>query len=144
MIQKTLIKRHQLENIVPLAFTLSSVLIIYSYYYDQYYNYVGILFMAVGLLLWWWGKLTLGDAFTMLPKAKMLVIKGIYSKVKHPIYIGLSLVLMGWSVFLWSGFLTIFTLVTIIILFTRAYFEEKALLKKYGKKYQKYKDDTWF
>lgn len=137
-------KRCHLENIFPLAFTLISVWIIYAYYKNQYYNYGGIVLIAIGLILWWTGKITMGDAFTMLPKAKKLITTGIYSKIRHPIYLGFSLTVTGWAIFLFSPGWFITALITILFLTLRVHLEEKALLKKYGEVYQKYKNSTWF
>ena len=137
-------KRHQIENIVPLIFTLVSIWIVYVYLQYRIYNYVGVGLMLVGLAVWWAGKITLGDAWAVKAKAKKLVKKGIYSKIRHPLYLGFSLVILGWAVFIPCLFWAIAVVIAIIILVMRARKEEKVLLKKFGKKYKKYKESTWF
>jgi len=70
---------------------------------------------------------------------KKLVTVGIYSKLRHPIYLG--------RIFVNLGFLIIFpilpmlfvTIFFIIVWCLMAIYEETILIKKFGKKYKKYK-----
>lgn len=67
-----------------------------------------------------------------------LIIRGIYSKIRHPLYLGLVLIFLGY--FLVSG--TAGALIHISCLMAYLpigiYFEEKNLLKKYGSAYSEY------
>jgi protein-S-isoprenylcysteine O-methyltransferase Ste14 len=73
-----------------------------------------------------------------------LVTSGIYSRIRHPMYIGLVLLHIGFplifksfaaacSTVLWAGFITVWT-----------YFEEKNLERRFGQPYLDYKRQTWF
>jgi protein-S-isoprenylcysteine O-methyltransferase Ste14 len=137
-------KRHYVENLLPLLFILISVGIIYYYFRYKTHNYFGIAFMIIGLLIWWFGKLTLGDAWAIKAKAKKLVTKGIYSKIRHPIYVGLTLTLVGWAFYIPCPVWAIASIVAVIIFIVRARKEEKVLSNKFGKRYQKYKQKSWF
>lgn len=77
-------------------------------------------------------------------EADQLVTRGIYSKIRHPMYIGLVLLHFGFpfifrsfvaclSTVLWAGFISIWTR-----------FEEKNLEQRFGQKYIDYKKQTWF
>lgn len=139
-----MVKRHQIENIVPFTFTLVSI-----YFFIKYFPFKNNLFFGVpvtiaGLTIWWSGKLALDDSFTALPKAKKLITKGIYSKFRHPIYIGWSLTLIGWGFLLESSMMILISIIITTFLIIKSYFEEKVLLKKFGRKYQEYKRKTWF
>ncbi|PIZ51775.1 hypothetical protein COY27_02530 [Candidatus Woesearchaeota archaeon CG_4_10_14_0_2_um_filter_33_13] len=138
------LKRYQIENVVPLLFTIISTYFVSAYRNYRYYNYVGIGFMVIGLLIWWIGKLNLDDAFHSGIKPKRLVQTGIYSKIRHPIYIGLVLTLFGWSVYLLSIMWLGVTISTLFVMILRAYKEERALFRKYGKRFIAYKLKTWF
>jgi protein-S-isoprenylcysteine O-methyltransferase Ste14 len=136
-------KSHQVQNLVPLIFTLTSIFIIYNFCRYCWYNYVGIVFMVIGLILWWWGKIKLGNSFSTFPKAKKLVTVGIYSKIRHPVYIGLCLTLIGWAIFTLSWFLGIITLIVVVISIIRAYLENQVLEKTFKKEYVQYKKKVW-
>jgi protein-S-isoprenylcysteine O-methyltransferase Ste14 len=67
-----------------------------------------------------------------------LVIRGLYSLVRHPLYLGIVLIFLGY--FLVSG--TVGALIhlfcLLIYLPIGIYFEERNLLKKYGSLYEDY------
>lgn len=67
-----------------------------------------------------------------------LVIRGIYAKVRHPLYLGLVLIFIGY--FLVSGTIGALIHLSCLIVYLPfgIYFEEKNLLKKYGSDYSDY------
>jgi protein-S-isoprenylcysteine O-methyltransferase Ste14 len=137
-------KRHHYENLLPLAFTIISIGIFIFYYWNRVHNYIGMVFTVVGLIIWWTGKLTLGDAWAIKAKAKKLVTKGIYSKIRNPIYLGLLLTMVGWAIYIPCPFWAVASLISIPIFIIRPKNEEKVLAEKFGKKYKDYKKKTWF
>lgn len=139
-----MIKRYQIENIVPLFFSIISLSLMINYFSISLFYFVGLFIIISGLIIWWIGKITLNDAFTAMPKARRLITKGIYSKIRHPIYIGLSLTLLGWLFLIYSSSLMILIILVIISLIIRGFFEEKVLIKKFGKEYSDYKKKSWF
>ncbi|MCS6844590.1 MAG: isoprenylcysteine carboxylmethyltransferase family protein [Caldilineales bacterium] len=63
---------------------------------------VGLALLAVGGVLGTWGMVTLGRNLTPFPKpveGGTLVTHGPYRLVRHPIYAGLILGTLGWSLF---------------------------------------------
>ena len=68
------LKRHHYENLLPLVFTLVSIGIFFFYFLNRTNNYIGAVLTIVGLVIWWSGKLTLGDAWAIRARAKKLVI----------------------------------------------------------------------
>jgi protein-S-isoprenylcysteine O-methyltransferase Ste14 len=85
---------------------------------------LGWLVAAVGLGVAWWGVRSLGRSLTPgtepLPGAP-LVISGAYAYVRHPIYLGIVLVLAGYTL-AWSNW----TLALVLGLVALGYFEGKA------------------
>jgi len=57
--------------------------------------YTGLLLSAVSLPLWVVARRQLGNAFTVMPEARQLVTHGLYSKIRHPIYVFGSLAYFG-------------------------------------------------
>lgn len=89
-------------------------------------------------------RVHIGKYFAVLPAAKGLATQGIYSKIRHPLYIFVDLVLLGvvlitglwWLVFIWG------VLVTLHLIYMEK--EEAVLLGAFGGKYTEYKKGTWF
>ena len=138
-----MLKRHEIEKIVPLTATIFSLNIFAKYYNPSVFYLLSLSVTLAGCVIWWLGVKTLGDAFSTLPKAKKLVKEGIYSKIRHPIYVGFSLILVGWCYIINSTTYYIAAFTLILILALRAYLEEKRLTEKFGEKYREYKKETW-
>ena len=97
---------------------LFSLLSIYPiiWRYSVTYSYsIGAIAIGLGLIIWWIGRLTLGDAATWAPLAKRLVTQGIYSKIRHPIYLGQALCAIGWVLIFESMLVRVIGLVIILI-----------------------------
>ncbi len=105
---------------------------------------VGLLFISVSYVLWIIARLQLGKAFSLKPKVAFLVTTGIYSKLRHPIYLFSILVLVGATIFFESIILLLLTTALTFIELWRREKEEELLLKKFGKKYKDYQKQTWF
>ncbi len=94
--------------------------------------------------LWLVAKRQLGEAFSVRPEARHLVTEGLYSKIRHPIYVfgstaffGAILALLGWSV-------VIAWVVVAAVQFRRAGREDQVLAQAFGQEYAAYRDRTWF
>ena len=97
-----------------------------------------------GLSLWIIAMVNLGKSLAVMPGADRLVSRGVYKYLRHPIYIGIIFTILGLMVASGSVFGLWFLVVIVIPLnIVRAYFEEKALLKKFGKEYEIYKSQTF-
>jgi protein-S-isoprenylcysteine O-methyltransferase Ste14 len=89
-------------------------------------------------------RVQLGSAFSVEAKASTLVTTGIYSRIRNPIYVFGSLMIVG--VIVWASrpiFLLVF-LVIIPLQVYRARNEERVLREKFGDAYLEYKQKTWF
>ena len=105
---------------------------------------VALCLSAGCLLLWLIARWQLGEAFSVAPEARQLVRRGLYSRIRHPIYVFgtlaflfLVLALMGWlALVIW--------LVVILIQVRRARQEERVLTEMFGEEYTTYRSRTWF
>lgn len=104
---------------------------------------ISILLVLFGATVWLVGKKTLGNFFTVSRHPRGLMTKGIYSKIRHPMYYGGILVYVGAALFFksWLGLgLTLFLVIPILFWFIKK--EEGLLYEKFGKEYPLYKKKT--
>jgi protein-S-isoprenylcysteine O-methyltransferase Ste14 len=97
-----------------------------------------------GVILW--SRANLGEAWSFIPSAAEqsgLVITGPYRLVRHPIYLGLSMVAVGQAIAFSSGPAFVVVLVAVIpSLLWRARVEEDLLTTVFGDRYLRYKTRT--
>ncbi len=89
---------------------------------------------VAGLLLWLTALRTLGRAITPFPHPRAdarLVASGVYAHVRHPIYGGGSLILLGYSLLTTSLLAFALTVVEIAVFDAKARLEEAWLEERY-------------
>jgi protein-S-isoprenylcysteine O-methyltransferase Ste14 len=102
-------------------------------------KYLGLVMFVIGVVF-----------FVLAEKTKSgvsdkgsLVTEGVYSRIRHPMYLGQLLMAVGLPVFA-QGFVTLcLSVVWIAQLIFWKFFEERQLIAKYPE-YQDYKKRTWF
>lgn len=95
-------------------------------------------------VLWFVARRQLGDAFSVTAQARHLVTRGLYIRIRHPIYVFgtmafllVVLALQGWpALSIWA--------IVILIQVVRVKREELVLGKTFGEKYAAYRAKTWF
>lgn len=108
--------------------------------------YFGIIIFLSGVILRWCAIFQLKKAFTVnvaINKEHTLKTNGLYTKIRHPSYSGLLLVLAGLSVSMSNiiSFLVISISIFAAINY-RIYVEEKVLTEEFGHSYIEYKAKT--
>jgi protein-S-isoprenylcysteine O-methyltransferase Ste14 len=96
---------------------------------------ISILILIPGVINWGWSVILI---LTRIPR-KELITTGPYSVVKHPLYIGVALLVLPWVGILCNTWLGI--LIGIIVYIGSRLFspeEEKVLLKIFGEEYAEY------
>jgi len=135
-------------NLITLAAALLAIVVWVGFHIDEtQWNGVkvaGAVVAGVSLVLLVVARLQLGGSFSVQAKAKRLVTKGLYARVRNPIYVfgalmlvGIAVVLGNWLLF---GFVVLLTPVQIV----RARKEEAVLAGAFGEEYARYKAGTWF
>lgn len=101
-------------------------------------NLVGVIFLAIGFIFHELSHRVHRQAHQQSEKIEKLVTEGIYSKIRHPGYLGLILMYFGFA-FSW-GILWILVPVVVFVILTvlTAIREEAAMREKFGKKYEQY------
>jgi len=107
-------------------------------------RWIGLGLGLVGLAGLIVARYTLGRSFSISPRARELVTRGIYSRIRNPIYlsglvVAAGIVLMVRKPALW------FVLLPIAILqIIRARKEARVLENAFGDSYREYRKHTWF
>lgn len=99
---------------------------------------------VVGLVLLTIARIQLGNSFSLTPQARKLVTHGLYSRVRHPVYVFGSIAIFGLFLYIGRPILLclFFLLVPMQILRARA--EERVLEARFGDEYRAYRASTWF
>ena len=130
-------------TIVPL-FGLAAVIYVFAHPPWTALRIFGLGLALAGTVLLTIARVQLGNAFSLTPQARFLVTGGIYSKVRHPVYVFSAILIAG--LFLYIGrpeFLVILAAI-VPLQVVRARREERVLTQKFGEAYSEYKKSTWF
>ncbi|MDB1125082.1 methyltransferase family protein [Vibrio algarum] len=111
-----------------------------------YLNYVGFLVIALGLVVHASGMWTLKSEWTVyinIKEESELIQRGVFKFIRHPIYCGLIIELIGFCIVLsnWISFFVIL-LPNLMSILYRMKTEENALIKRYGNVYLEYMATT--
>ena len=106
----------------------------------------GCLLALAGAALVLWSRAELGAAWSLVPTAEQgtgLVTTGPYRLIRHPIYLGLSLLAMGEALAFssWPAVLVVFSAIVPTFVW-RAYAEERLLADTFGEQYAHYRKLT--
>jgi protein-S-isoprenylcysteine O-methyltransferase Ste14 len=86
----------------------------------------------------------LGSSFAVTPMAKELVTKGLYSKIRHPIYLFGTSVFIGMALVVHGITLYVFSAILLVRNLWRARQENRVLEEKFGDTYRTYCKHVWF
>ena len=141
-----LIKKFYLKYLISVALTITSIYFWITFADSNFLDIVGVIINISGLIIWWVAKLTLAENWNMgfgKPKINQLVTHGLYSKIRHPMYWGVNLTLIGLILLYPEFWFFIISLLIIIYFFSRMRVEDTYLSDKLGKEYRDYKEKTW-
>jgi protein-S-isoprenylcysteine O-methyltransferase Ste14 len=154
--QTKYIKKTSLGGIIPrMILVLIIVLLFTTPFFSNHfiesniYNQMfGLVICAFGIAFAIWARITLGENWSANPvelkKEHKLIITGPYKLVRHPIYSGVILGLLGTTIAnLQLRILILFLLVTFGMIL-RSKMEEKLMSKQFGDDYLEYKKKSKF
>jgi protein-S-isoprenylcysteine O-methyltransferase Ste14 len=107
------------------------------------FNYVGIVFLILGVWFNMWGSnyfKRVNTAIKPFEESSYLITEGLFRYSRHPMYLGMVLALVG--LFILLGDLTpLFVIPIFVWLITKRFIliEERALEGRFGEDYLKYK-----
>jgi protein-S-isoprenylcysteine O-methyltransferase Ste14 len=98
---------------------------------------------AVATFGWLTARAQLGEAFTVMPSAKRLVTTGLYSRIRHPIYLFSLLALLGIAIALQALWLFALWVAIALMQWLRMRAEDATLRRHFGPAYDDYARRTW-
>lgn len=107
------------------------------------WHIAGAAIAAPAFLMFVLARQQLGSAFSVEAKASTLVTTGLYARIRNPIYVFGSLIVLGIIVFAAQPWWLLAFLVLIPLQVYRSCIESRALEDKFGDEYREYKRRTW-
>jgi protein-S-isoprenylcysteine O-methyltransferase Ste14 len=106
-------------------------------------TFVGLTVAAVSLGLVVLARLQLGQSFAVTPKATILVTHGLYSRLRHPMYIFFDLTVCGIALAVHRWYVLLLLAILLPLQVRNARSERAVLQEKFGARYEAYRRDTW-
>jgi protein-S-isoprenylcysteine O-methyltransferase Ste14 len=109
-------------------------------------RWLGVLLYTAGGLLRIAPVFVLGRRFSGLVAIQpghRLMTTGFYGVIRHPSYLGLFVLTLGWGLVFRSGVGVIIAVLMLIVLFARIDSEERLLSETFGPEYDAYRARTW-
>jgi protein-S-isoprenylcysteine O-methyltransferase Ste14 len=107
-------------------------------------RYAGFALLVTGIIFFFTARFQLGKSFSVTAQARKLVTHGLYSKIRNPIYVSSSMMVLGVLLVVQKPLLFVFLAVLIVIQTWRAHKEAQVLADKFGDEYRQYRRHTWF
>jgi protein-S-isoprenylcysteine O-methyltransferase Ste14 len=107
-------------------------------------QYAGLCLMTAGFVLWTVARFQLGNSLTVTAQARQLVSRGLYSRIRSPIYVFGSCTIAGLILALGRPIWLLVFLALIPLQIWRARKESAVLDAKFGEQYRAYRASTWF
>jgi len=108
------------------------------------WTFVGLAIFFPSLVLWTIAHFQLGKSFAVKAHARELVTRGIYSKIRHPIYLFGLLLLLSLIICVRKPLWLVPWGMIVAMQIVRAKKEERALEDKFGEAFREYKRKTWY
>ncbi len=105
---------------------------------------LGLALAILAFVLWATARRQLGASFSVQPRAKALVTRGIYSRIRNPIYLFGMFWITGLILAVGRPWWLLILLVLLPMQRARARKEALVLEEKFGEDYRAYNRRTWF
>ncbi|HEX7895394.1 MAG TPA: isoprenylcysteine carboxylmethyltransferase family protein [Terriglobales bacterium] len=104
----------------------------------------GFVLLVVGFIFWSIARFQLGASLTVTAQARQLVSRGLYSKIRNPVYVFGSAVIAGLILVLGRPIWLLIFVVIVPMQIWRARKEASVLEATFGEQYRAYRQSTWF
>ena len=138
---------HGLKDLLMIVALLFLITSFNGQLQEIYRCFIGFVIAAAGIMFAIWARRYLGSNWSggaKLKKGQTLVKTGPYAIVRHPIYTGLSVGIIGTAIAV-GKYQSIISIVCILLFsWMRITAEEKLLTERFGKEYDQYKKEVKF
>jgi protein-S-isoprenylcysteine O-methyltransferase Ste14 len=119
------------------------------YFFAPRFNLIGFPYNLIGILIAFSGFILMGKARDLfkkhqttlkIEKSNHMIDEGIFSKTRNPMYMGMSILIFGFSIFstnVFTLFLPLFFMTIVRLIFIKR--EEQLMFETFGKSYLEYK-----
>lgn len=104
----------------------------------------GLALSLVGLTGLTVARVNLGNSFSVAPEARKLVTHGVYSRIRHPVYIFGALLIAGIALYIPLPYILLVLIPILPMQIIRAREENRVLEDAFGEQYREYRRKVWF
>jgi protein-S-isoprenylcysteine O-methyltransferase Ste14 len=129
---------------IDVAVYLALAVVVGQHWHNDRHHWIGLAISLAGFALWLLARHQLGSSFAVRAEAKKLVTRGLYSKIRNPIYFFAFFAFLGEFVALGA-----YGAIPVLVIFQGGQFmrikrEQQVLEAAFGDEYRAYKSKTWF
>jgi protein-S-isoprenylcysteine O-methyltransferase Ste14 len=128
---------------IPLVGIPTALVVLRPAHWDAM-RITGLALTVFGFALLTIARVQLGNSFSVTPQARALVTKGLYSRIRNPVYVFSAIGVGGFVLYMGRPRLLLLLLVLIPVQVLRAQAEGRRLEDTFGEQYREWKRQTWF
>ncbi len=135
--------------IPPTLIAYCFLIMIALYFFAPQFNQIGFPYNMIGILIAFSGFILMGKARDLfkkhqttlkIEKSNYMINEGVFTKTRNPMYIGMTILISGFSIFstnVIALFLPLFFMTIVRLIFIKR--EEQLMFDTFGKDYLEYK-----
>lgn len=107
-------------------------------------RWVGLVLTVFGFAFLTIARIELGNSFSVAAEARQLITRGIYSRIRHPVYVFSFIGIAGFILYVHLPIFLLALVPVAALQVWRARVEERVLRAAFGSAYEEYRQRTWF
>ena len=107
-------------------------------------RYIGLTITVLATVVFLTARYQLGESFSMNPQAKQLVTCGIYFRIRNPLYVFSTLMILGAVIAYQQPVFLLIPAAIVVVQGIRAHREAEVLEAAFGDAYREYRKRTWY
>ncbi len=107
-------------------------------------HWIGLVITSIAAIFLLVARYQLGKSFSVSAQARQLVTRGLYSRIRNPIYVFSTVMILGLMIAYQNPVLLLVPLVLVMLQVFRARRESQVLEQAFGDSYREYRKRTWF